>query len=131
MRPRGPWLTGVLLIASLAGCAGGSFTILDRTFELSPGQFAEVNLQMAEGDTIEVSFATDGPEMRWDLHRHGGDQQVEILEEGNASQGTVTYTADRDGVVSAFWEPHEEVEIRLEVTITGEAEVVSLVPRQP
>lgn len=131
MEPRGLWLAGLLLVVPLAGCAGGSPTVLERTFELSPGQFAEANLQMAEGDTIEVSFATDGPEMRWDLHRHGEGQQIEILDQGNASQGMVTYTADREGVVSVFWEPHEEVEIRLEVTITGQAEVVSLVPRQP
>lgn len=131
MRPRGLWLVCTLLVVPLTGCAGGSATVVDRTFELSPGQFAEANLQMAEGDTIEVSFATDGPEMRWDLHRHSQGHAVEILDEGNASQATFTYTADREGVVSVFWEPHEEAEIRLEVTITGQAEVVSLIPRQP
>ncbi len=131
MGSSGLWLAGALLIASVAGCAGGSAPVVERTFELSPGQFAEVNLRMTEGDTIEVSFATDGPEMRWDLHRHGQGQQVEVLDQGNATQGMVTYTADQDGVVSAFWEPHEETEIQLEVTIAGEAEVVSVLPRQP
>ncbi len=121
----------ILLLVALAGCTAGTATVVDRTFELSPGQFAEANLAMEDGGTIEVTFATDGPEMRWDLHRHGPDQRVEILQEGNASRGTFTYTADQPGVVSAFWQPREEAEIQLEVTITGEAEVVSLVPRQP
>lgn len=121
----------VLLLVPLTGCTGGPSTVVDQTFDLEPGQFAEANLQMTQGDTIEIRFATDGPAMAWDLHRHGEDQDVEILQEGNASEATLTYTADQDGVVSAFWQPEQQVPIRLEVTITGQAEVVSLVPRQP
>lgn len=124
------WALATIVIL-LAGCTAGSEMVVDQRFELSEGQFAEANLRMAEGDRIEVTFSTDGPEMRWDLHRHGPDRQVTILDEGNASQGSFTYTADQDGVVSAFWEPHDQIPILLDVRVTGQAEVVSLVPDQP
>lgn len=132
MRAIPTWLPLLLSLVLLAGCTGGPDPAsdrtldLERTWELSPGIFAEVNLEMQEGEAFQATLTSDEP-VAWDVHTHG-DDGFEVLDNGTGREVTVTFQAPRDGSFSLLAENTGSNTTTLSVVVEGTGRVTSTVP---
>lgn len=122
----------VALLAALvlSGCAGGSDEdqgdLVSRSWTLAPGAWAEVDLRMSAGARVDAVFGAQAP-LAWDVHSHGQDG-VRQHHSGTAATGTIRFEAPAAGVYSLFWENRGRTTTRLDITVTGDADVERIVP---
>lgn len=85
---------------------------------VDPGKFAEINLNMGEGSSLEVDFRAEGGPLEWNVHSHEGDK-VAIHAEGAATEGTVRFAAPRAGLFSVLWKNAGSSPVRLTARFTS------------
>ena len=89
---------------------------------LAPGKFAEINLDMGEGSSTEVTFAATGGSLEWNVHSHDGDHVV-IHAEGSGTAGKVRFAAPRAGLYSYLWKNAGTASIRLTTHLASNGQV--------
>ncbi|MCY0986967.1 hypothetical protein OV203_07530 [Nannocystis sp. ILAH1] len=96
---------------------------------LAPGKFAEINLDMGEGSSTEVTFEATGGPLEWNVHSHDGDNVV-IHAEGAGTDGKVRFAAPRAGLYSYLWKNAGAAPVRLTTRLaaTGQVRVHSVEP---
>jgi hypothetical protein len=100
-----------------------------RRWVVAPGDMAEINLELAAGDTMAATFSTDGAGLAWNVHGHRGDEAI-IHDEGSAAAGTLRHAANEAGMVSFLWMNRgtTPVVLRIELVLGGTARVDSTHP---
>lgn len=102
--------------------------IVARNFDVAPGKFAEVNLEVDEGVEVTAAFQGNG-DIEWNVHSHpvGG---VAIHQEGVGSQGKISFAAASTGGYSVLWTNAGEstVSLIVSVELPAGARIVSWVP---
>ncbi|MFY0535642.1 hypothetical protein [Nannocystis pusilla] len=89
---------------------------------LAPGKFAEINLDMGDGSSTEVTFETTGGPLEWNVHSHDGDNVV-IHAEGTGTAGKVRFAAPRAGLYSYLWKNAGAAPVRLTTRLASTAQV--------
>lgn len=89
---------------------------------LEPGKFAEINLEIGEGGTTEVTYAGAGGPLEWNIHSHDGDNVV-IHSEGTGTEGTLKFAAPRAGLYSYLWKNAGSAPVRLTTRFTSNGTV--------
>jgi len=117
--------------AASATPEGARLTPLDDVV-LAPGEFAEVNLEMAAGAATDAAFRATGGALEWNVHSHDGDQ-VATHAEGTGADGTVRFMAPRAGGYSYLWKNSGSAPVRLTVRLAsqGAVHVRSIHPADP
>jgi hypothetical protein len=112
----------------LAGCNDAAMdgALVDASWPLAAGDYAEVNLVLEEGDSVLASFEASGV-LTWNLHSHGGTGVVDHASGSDAS-GEVPFTAPEPGAYSYFWVNEGDETITLDVVVTGDGELHSTFP---
>lgn len=101
-----------------------------REWTVAPGGFAEINLELAAGDTMSATFATDGGSLVWDVHSHEG-HEVTTHAQGNDAAGTIQHVTRDGGMVSFLWKNEGPTPVRLTVELgRGAAKVHSTHPAE-
>lgn len=100
-----------------------------RRWVVAPGDMAEINVELAAGDTMAASFSTDGAALSWNVHSHRGDEAI-IHDEGSDAAGTLRHAANEAGMVSFLWMNRgtTRVVLRIELVLGGTARVDSTHP---
>lgn len=100
-----------------------------RRWVVAPGDMAEINVELAAGDTMAATFSTDGAALAWNVHSHRGDEAI-IHDEGSDAAGTLRHTANEAGMVSFLWMNRgtTPVALRIELVLGGTARVDSTHP---
>lgn len=130
MKPRLALAVALALSLPLAGCGSpsGSGVDLEETVTLAPGAFAEVNLQMDEGDRVAWDWSVvEGAAVHFNVHTHAGGQAQELQSE-EAASGQGSFTAPASGIYSLLWESHGAEPLTLRYKVTGEGSVDSTLP---
>jgi hypothetical protein len=102
-----------------------------RTWTVAPGEMAEINLELAAGDTMAARFSTDGGVLSWNVHSHEGNEAI-IHAKGDAASGRPEHTAAKPGMYSFLWHNSSRTPVRLTVTLElgGAAKVHSTHPAE-
>lgn len=120
----------IVVIPAFLGCVSdASPLIAGETRTLAPGEFLEVNLDMAPGDAFVATFTSDGA-LEWDVHSHGPDDEAVVHREGEGSTDTVRFEAGDAGVHSLFLyrPPGAEGPATVTVEVRGTATLRSITP---
>lgn len=92
--------------------------VLSDSLDLGPGDFAELNLIMEEGATINFTFAAAGGTVAWNLHSHE-DGELKIHQEGaGAAEHADAFTAPKREIYSLLFES-ESTPVTLSYDVTG------------
>jgi hypothetical protein len=109
----------VLIAAvSLAAChatPSSSPAPITRHVAIAAGEFAEVNLVLPAGATVDVTFEAGAP-VAWNIHSHPAGEVV-IHQEGTSDEGTIPFTAASAGGYSYLWENKGADPVELDVTV--------------
>jgi hypothetical protein len=89
---------------------------INRSFQVPPGKFVELNLRLESGATVSVEYKA-GTALSWNVHSHEAGRTI-IHREGRDSGGSVPFTAAAGGVYSYMWKNDATADARLEVTTT-------------
>ncbi len=89
---------------------------------LAPGDFAEINLEMADGSATDVAFDSAGGPLEWNVHSHDGDK-VAVHAEGVAADGKVRFAAPGAGLYSYLWKNSGTKPVRLTARLTAQGAV--------
>ena len=94
---------------------------------LQPGEFAEINLEMADTAVITAQFTAIGGDLAWNVHSHESERVV-IHEQGTSGAGRVRFTATKGGAFSLLWKNDATAPVTLRVTLktAGAVKVVSV-----
>ena len=108
----------------LAGCAG--LDVHRADLQLAPGQIAEVNLALQQGDTVRWDW-TASETLHFNVHSHSGGGMVEhVTRQAARDQGS--FTAPAAGSYSLFWQPASPTPVVLTYSITGAGKLESTLP---
>jgi len=97
---------------------------------VAPEQFIEANFVVdSPGARVTAAFASAG-EFEWNLHRHDRDdfRQFDVIESGAASEGTLVFEAESDGLWSYQWTNMSVAAgfaIDIELTLEGDVTLYS------
>lgn len=101
-----------------------------REWTVAPGEFAEINLELAAGDTMSATFSTDGGSLKWNVHSHEG-REVTMHADGDDAAGTAHHVADTAGMYSFLWKNEGPTAVRLTVELDrGASKVHSTHPAE-
>jgi hypothetical protein len=102
-----------------------------KTWTVAPGDMAEINLELAAGDTMAAKFTSDGGTLKWNVHSHEGDKAV-IHAQGNDAKGEPGHTAAKAGMYSFLWKNagKKPVTLTIELELGGSAKVHSTHPAE-
>lgn len=102
-----------------------------KTWTVAPGDMAEINLELAAGDTMAAKFASDGGTLKWNVHSHEGDKAV-IHAQGDDAKGAPGHTAAKAGMYSFLWKNagKKPVTLTIELELGGSAKVHSTHPAE-
>jgi hypothetical protein len=89
---------------------------INRSFQVPPGKFVELNLRLEQGATVSIDYKA-GAALSWNVHSHEAGRTI-IHREGRDSGGSVAFTAEAAGVYSYLWKNDATTETTLEVTTT-------------
>jgi hypothetical protein len=100
-----------------------------RRWVVAPGDMAEINVELAAGDTMAATFSADGAALSWNVHSHRGDEAI-IHDEGSDATGTLRHTSKEAGMVSFLWMNRgaAPVVLRIDLVLGGTARVHSTHP---
>ncbi len=94
--------------------------------------WAELNMQMQEGDTIVWSAATDDQqEVYLDLHSHDGSQEVYHERFDSTTNEAGEFTAEQDGVYSIYLQNDMEEDVTVRLQARGDFEIDSELNIEP
>lgn len=93
-------------------------TPMSRSFSIAPGEFAEVNFQMAEGSTVVVDFSEGSNDIEWDVHSHGPSGESMVHDDGRGGVGNVEFKAPAAGVFSVLWKNAGSMSTPLDVRVS-------------
>lgn len=121
----------VLLAVTLVGCTSSpapAANTVERTVEISAGEFFEANLEMNESSHLTYEWTTaDGSQVAFDVHSHTyTGVRYHARDNGSAGQGT--FTAPSNGTYSLLWENPGDEPATVELTIEGDFVVESFAP---
>jgi hypothetical protein len=91
---------------------------MSRSFSIAPGEFAEVNFEMAEGSTVVVDFSEGSNDIEWDVHSHGPSGESMVHDDGRGGVGNVEFKAPAAGVFSVLWKNAGSTSTPLDVRVT-------------
>ena len=102
-----------------------------RTWTVAPGDMAEINLELAAGDTMAAKFSSDGDKLKWNVHSHEGKKAV-IHAQGDDAKGEPKHTAAKAGMYSFLWKNtgKKPVQLTIELELGGSAKVHSTHPAE-
>ena len=102
-----------------------------KTWTVAPGDMAEINLELAAGDTMAAKFASDGGTLKWNVHSHEGDKAV-IHAQGDDAKGEPGHTAAKAGMYSFLWKNagKKPVQLTIDLELGGSAKVHSTHPAE-
>lgn len=101
-----------------------------RTWTVAPGDMAEINLELAAGDTMAATFSTEGAALKWNVHSHE-DREAIIHAQGEDAAGELRHTVSKGGMYSFLWVNQGRAPVRLTVELTsGAAKVHSTHPAE-
>lgn len=141
-RSSGVVVTALAVLALASACARPQATAVPaasptpapadpwtRRWVVAPGDMAEINVELAAGDTMAATFSTDGAALSWNVHSHRGDEAI-IHDEGSDATGTLRHASNEGGIVSFLWMNRgtTPVVLRIELALGGTARVHSTHP---
>lgn len=102
-----------------------------KTWTVAPGDMAEINLELAGGDTMAAKFSSDGGTLKWNVHSHEGDKAV-IHAQGDDAEGEPGHTAAKAGMYSFLWKNagKKPVQLTIVLELSGSAKVHSTHPAE-
>lgn len=102
-----------------------------KTWTVAPGDMAEINLELAAGDTMAAKFSSDGGTLKWNVHSHEGDKAV-IHAQGDDAKGEPGHAAAKAGMYSFLWKNtgKKPVKLTIELELGGSAKVHSTHPAE-
>jgi hypothetical protein len=101
-----------------------------RTWTIAPGDMAEINLALEDGDTMAAAFSTDGATVKWNVHSHEGREAI-IHAQGEDVSGQLRHAVAKGGMYSFLWLNGGHAPVRLTVELTsGAARVHSTHPAE-
>lgn len=113
------------------GAAEPAVAAWTKTWTVAPGDMAEINLELAAGDTMAARFTSEGGTLEWNVHSHEGDKAV-IHAQGDDAKGAPNHTAAKAGVYSFLWKNtgKKPVTLSIELELGGSAKVHSTHPAE-
>ncbi len=102
-----------------------------KTWTVAPGDMAEINLELAAGETMTAKFNSDSGTLKWNVHSHEGDKAV-IHAQGDDATGEPAHTAAKAGMYSFLWKNagKKPVVLSIELALGGSAKVHSTHPAE-
>lgn len=102
-----------------------------KTWTVAPGDMAEINLELAAGDTMAAKFTSEGGTLKWNVHSHEGEKAV-IHAQGDDAKGAPGHTAAKAGMYSFLWKNagKKPVTLTIELELGGSAKVHSTHPAE-
>jgi hypothetical protein len=92
--------------------------------------WVELELQLGPGASARAVFTADGP-LAWDVHRHETPERTLLHQQGVDAAGDVRLAPERPGIYFYRWEnagPAELTRLTIELTLTGDARLVRILP---
>lgn len=89
---------------------------------LAPGEGTEVKATMQAGDEFDYAWATDGAEVRFELHGEEAGAPADeytSYEKGASKGGRGTFRAPFDGTHGWYWRNRTAAPVTITVTATG------------
>ena len=102
----------------MVGCGPREAKSAQRSFEVLPGKFAELNAVFEQGATITAEFSGGDETTAWDVHSHTHEGGTTIHDDGTGGAGTITFVAPRVGAFSILWNNEGSAPIPLQVSVT-------------
>lgn len=87
-----------------------------RTWTIAPGDMAEINLELDDGDTMAAIFSTDGAPLKWNVHSHEGREAI-IYAQGEDASGELRHDVAKGGMYSFLWLNEGPAPVRLTVEL--------------
>lgn len=90
------------------------------TFTLAPGDYTEIKMVMAEGNTAEYEWAAEGGRINYDLHAHGGGKSVDYEKGRGETSGSGSFQAAFAGDHGWFWRNRDKADVTVTLKLRGE-----------
>lgn len=100
------------------GADGSTAWPEERRFHLPSGVLVEAGLDMRADDSVDVSFASGGGPVVWDIHIHDGDQ-IRTEAQGQGGEGMFTFVAPQDGTYWSLWLNDQVSTLEVDVVYQG------------
>jgi hypothetical protein len=101
-----------------------------RTWTIVPGDMAEINLALEDGDTMAATFSTDGAPLKWNVHSHEGREAI-VHAQGEGASGELRHGVAKGGMYSFLWLNEGRASVRLTVELeSGASKVHSTHPAE-
>ncbi len=109
------------LFGLVIGTAHAQETWRDEvTFTLAPGQYTEVKMVMAAGNSAEYEWAAEGGRINYDLHAHGGGESVDYKKGRGETSGAGRFEAPFPGEHGWFWRNRDKSDVTVTLKLRGD-----------
>ena len=121
----------VPLAAAMAAPAAKPGEPVEVKLTLAPNEGREVKATMKADDEFDFRWATDGPEVRFELHGEpagaaGGEYTS--YEKGSSTGASGKFRAPFDGTHGWYWKNRNDEPLTITVTATGDFEKFAALP---
>ncbi|MEM8587410.1 MAG: transmembrane anchor protein [Pseudomonadota bacterium] len=90
------------------------------SFTLAPGDYTEVKLVMAEGDSAEYAWVAEGGRINFDLHAHGEGQSIDYERGRGETSGEGSFQAPFAGEHGWFWRNRDDADVTITLQLRGD-----------
>ena len=90
------------------------------SFTLAPGDYTEVKLVMAEGDSAEYAWVAEGGRINFDLHAHGDGQSIDYERGRGETSGEGSFEAPFAGEHGWFWRNRDDADVTVTLQLRGD-----------
>lgn len=90
------------------------------SFTLAPGDYTEVKLIMAEGDSAEYAWVAEGGRINFDLHAHGDGQSIDYERGRGETAGEGSFQAPFAGEHGWFWRNRDDADVTVTLQLRGD-----------
>lgn len=112
-------------VVLLAGCSSPPI-LLEKTFTIDSHGYAEVDVQLKEGETVSWTWSiADGTPIWFNVHNHDPYEVIHSWQD--ISSHTGSFTAAADDTYSIYWDsqgPGPQVQVQL----TGQGNIATIRP---